>query len=156
MGEGSYTGKTEFVEAFSLKIEELGHPRIYGQILGWLLICSPPHQSYADLVKNLQISKASVSNTTRVMLEQGIIEKVRIKGERPIYFKVRRGALTSFMEKQIDLTLDLENITGKGLMLSHEKNQPDTSRLERVNRFYGFLAKELPDLIDKYKEKHGL
>ncbi len=156
MDAAPYSEKSDFVEAFSVKIEELGHPRIYGQILGWLLICTPPHQSYSDLVENLQISKASVSNTTRVMLEQGIIEKVRLKGERPIYFRVRKGALTSFMEKQMDLTLELETVTEKGLALFRDDDQTDTARLERVNRFYGFLARELPDLIEKYKKEHGL
>ena len=101
MDSADYRSKTEFVDDFSLKIEELGHPRIYGQILGWLLICDPPHQSFTDLMDNLHISKASVSNTTRILIERGLIKKIRVKGERQIYFQLKEGSLMEFMEKQI-------------------------------------------------------
>lgn len=150
-----YTGKKEFVEDFSLKIEEFGYPRIYGQILGWLLICDPPHQSFSDLTKNLGISKASVSNTTRILLEQGLIEKVRLEGERQIYFKLKKGSLTDFMEKQLQLTLDLESITAKGLELAKKENNIDIDRLKQANDFHQFLVEHNSNLIEKYKKKHS-
>lgn len=151
-----YKSNKEFVEDFSLKIEEFGYPRIYGQILGWLLICDPPHQSFSDLTENLDISKASVSNTTRILLEQGLIEKVRVEGERQIYFKLKKGSLTDFMQKQLQLTLDLESITTRGLELAKNENNADTGRLKMANDFYLFMAEQTKDLIEKYKKEHNL
>ncbi|MEX0844967.1 MAG: hypothetical protein WD022_06780 [Balneolaceae bacterium] len=156
MSENTYSEKSDFVDDFSLKIEELGHPRIYGQILGWLLICDPPHQSFPDLMENLNISKASVSNTTRMMLERGLIEKVRLKGERQIYFKIKKGALIEFMEKQMALTIDLQEITKKGLELSKKEGGIDLTRLERIHSFHQFLAQHLPELIQKFRNQHNL
>ncbi|SMO91300.1 GbsR/MarR family transcriptional regulator [Gracilimonas mengyeensis] len=153
MSESAYKNKHAFVDAFSLKIEELGHPRIYGQILGWLLICDPPHQSFPDFMENLDISKASVSNTTRMLLEQGLIEKVRVKGERQIYFKLKEGSLVDFMERQLQLTLDLEAITSKGLELVKQEGQPDHRRLKKANDFHRFLARQTKDLLEEYKTK---
>lgn len=154
MSDSSYNDKSDFVEAFSLKIEELGHPRIYGQILGWLLICDPPHQSFPDLMENLDISKASVSNVTRMLLERGLIEKIRIKGERQIYFKLKDGSIIDFMQKQLRLALDLEDITEKGLNLIKSDSNTDPSRLKKANDFHRFLAKQSEDLIQKYKEEN--
>lgn len=151
MVSNSYSSKLDFVEDFSLRIEELGHPRIYGQILGWLLICDPPEQSFQDLIENLEISKASISNITRMMLESGLIEKVRKKKERQMYFKIKDGSLIEFMEKQTELTLNLANITKKGLDLAKSEGLKNTKRLERANEFHNFLAQELPTLIDKYR-----
>lgn len=34
------------VEAVTLLVEEAGVTRAAGQILGWLLICDPPHQPH--------------------------------------------------------------------------------------------------------------
>ena len=153
MSTDSYTNSSDFVEEFSMKIEELGHPRIYGQIMAWLLICDPPHQSFPDLMENLNISKASVSNITRMMLETGLIEKVRVKGERQIYFKIKEGSLIGFMEKQVKLTLDLQKITRKGLNLAQKEKIENTSRLEKVYQFHNFLSIELPAIIQKYKTK---
>jgi DNA-binding transcriptional regulator GbsR (MarR family) len=151
MSSDAYTSKFEFVEAFSLKIEELGHPRIYGQILGWLLICDPPHQSFPDFMENLHISKASVSNITRMLIEQGLIEKVRIKGERQIYFKLKKGSVVDFMQKQLQLALDLEEITSKGLEYAEKEKDIDADRLKKANDFHRFLAEHTADLIEKYK-----
>jgi len=151
MSETDYSNKSDFVEAFSLKIEELGHPRIYGQILGWLLICDPPHQSFPDLMENLEISKASVSNVTRMLLERGLIEKIRIKGERQIYFKLKDGSIIDFMQKQLRLALDLEKITDKGLELIANDKKTDPQRLKRANNFHHFLAKQTEELIENYK-----
>ena len=156
MNTQRYSNKNEFGEEFSMKIEEFGHPRIYGQILGWLLICDPPHQSFPDLMKNLDISKASVSNTTRMLLERGLIEKLRVKGERQIYFKLKEGSLIDFMEKQLQLTLDLEAITSKGLELANKEENTDPGRLEKANDFHQFLAEQNKNLIEKYKEKNNL
>jgi len=152
MGSADYSNKTEFVDDFSLKIEELGHPRIYGQILGWLLICDPPHQSFSDLMENLHISKASVSNTTRILIERGLIKKLRVKRERQIYFQLKEGSLMEFTEKQMKLTLDLETITAKGLKLVQHDESTDDERLKKANDFHRFLAEQTEDLIKKYKE----
>lgn len=146
----------EFVDAFSQKIEELGHPRIFGQILGWLLICDPPHQSFPDLMDALEISKASVSNTTRQMLDFGLIEKIQIEGERQSYFRIKEESLIDFVENQMKLTLDLQEITGKGLKLTGHETETGITRLQRVHRFYTFMGRELPGLIDKYKEENDL
>lgn len=151
MSGTAYSNKSDFVEAFSLKVEELGHPRIYGQILGWLLICEPPHQSFPDLMENLEISKASVSNVTRMLLERGLIEKIRIKGERQIYFKLKDGSIIDFMQKQLRLALDLEKITDKGLELIANDKKTDPQRLKRANNFHRFLAKQTEELIENYK-----
>lgn len=151
-----YKSKKEFVEDFSMKIEDFGHPRIYGQILGWLLICEPAHQSFSDLTDNLGISKASVSNTTRILLERELIEKVRLEGERQIYFKLKEGSLADFMEKQLRLTLDLESITSKGLEFAKKQNNIDTDRLQKANDFHRFLAEQTKGLIQKYKKEHNL
>lgn len=146
--------KHVFVEDFSLKMEEIGHPRIYGQILGWLLICDPPEQSFSDLMSNLNISKASVSNTTRMLLEAGFIEKVRVAGERQIYFRMRKGALIGFMERQLGIIHQLKNISEEGLSIIKDEDS-NTSRLREMNAFYTFLDSEIPALIEKFKKDHN-
>lgn len=156
MSTKSYNNKHDFVDDFSLKLEELGHPRIYGQILGWLLICDPPHQSFTDFMESLDISKASVSNTTRILLEQGLIEKVRIKGERQIYFKLKEDSLMDFMEKQLQLTIELEAITAKGLELAKKENVEAPHRIEKANDFHRFIANQTKELIEKYKAENNL
>ena len=144
--------KLEFVDAFSLKIEESGRPRIYGQILAWLLICDPPHQSFPDLMDTLNISKASVSNTTRQLIESGHIEKVRISGKRQIYFRISDNSLYDTVQREMKIILSMKDIVYKGLQIAQDDHKTDTSRLEKSADFYEFLSAELPLIFEKYKE----
>lgn len=155
MNSMKYKSQLDFVDDFSLKIEELGHARIYGEILGWLLICNPPHQSFPDLMDALDISKASVSNITRLMLGRGIIEKVRVKGARQIYFKLKEGSIIDFMDKQLELIVDLNEITSNGLELLESDKKADSSRMKAANEFHDFLAQEIPIIISKFKKERG-
>ncbi len=154
MNKNRYQDKIEFVEDFSLKIEEIGHPRIFGQILGWLLVCEPHHQSFSDIMEGLSISKASVSNTTRILLEARLIEKVRITGERQMYFKLKEDALIEFMEKQTILISEIRTILDNGLQLLIESRETDLQRLERAQQFYTFMAVELPSLLEKFTNEY--
>jgi DNA-binding transcriptional regulator GbsR (MarR family) len=148
----NYTDKLQFVDDFSLLLEETGRSRILGQILGWLLICEPAHQSVNDLMNNLDISKASVSNCTRILVENGTLEKVRITGERQIYFRLKSGSLTQFIEKQISEILNMHKIIESGLRLAESDTATDSNRLKRAFNYHSFLAKEIPDVLKKYSE----
>ncbi|HCD50957.1 MAG TPA: MarR family transcriptional regulator [Balneolaceae bacterium] len=149
----SYENKIDFVEAFSLKVEETGRPRIYGQILGWLLVCEPDHQSFSDLMENLNISKASVSNITRILLETGLIEKIRVPGERQIHFKLKKGALSDFFQRQVNIVTDLTQILNSGLELLNKEGETDTTRITRAVEFHSFLAREIPLLMEKFNSE---
>lgn len=153
MGSQRYKNKMEFVDDFSLKLERIGRPRIFGLILGWLIICDPPHQSFPDLMDNLSISKASVSNITRMLLETGLIEKVRITGERQVYFRIKEGSTTEFMERQMQIAVDFKEISKKALDLL-ENDKTDPQRLENMYKFHQFLSSELPVLIENFKKEH--
>jgi hypothetical protein len=75
MSERYYEQK-HFVEDMSLYFEQMGLPRMAGRVLGVLLISDPPEQSLNDVAEVLQASKSSMSTTTRLLSEMGLIERV--------------------------------------------------------------------------------
>lgn len=145
--------KINFVEEMTLKMEETGLPRIACQILSWLMICNPIHQSFSDLIDNLKISKASISNMTRLLIQMGLIEKVRIQGERQIHFQIKKNAWVDLLEIQTRQIFSLVKISQKGIELLENHGKVDKSRLAEMNRFYSFLADEMPELIKRYKKQ---
>jgi len=149
-----YEKKKHFVEEISLLMEESGKPRIAGQIMGWLMICDPPQQSFSDLVEHLEVSKASISNMTRMLLQSGLIEKVRIPGERQIYFQIQDKAWINVLENQLENVNALRNISASGLELLEEDPDTDKTRLQEMNKFYKFAEKHLPKIIEQYKKEH--
>lgn len=142
-----------FLENLSLKFEEDGEPHIAGLILGWLLICDPPEQSFSDLVNELQVSKGSVSNMTRHLESKKLIEKVRLPGKRQIHFRIKHGAWEEVMKKHLEIAQKLYDIASNGLDLLAEEPNERKDRLKEMQEFFYMASCRLPDLIKEYQEK---
>lgn len=149
--EHVYEKKKAFVHEASLIFEEQGHSRISGQILAWLHVCEPATQSFNDLVEHLNVSKASISNMTRLLLQAGFIEKVRMPGKRQTYFKLVDHAWCKVMERQLEIMSRLRDISAK---YKEELKDEDVERIDRLNEmhdFYDFVAEHFPESIEEYK-----
>lgn len=147
-----YEKKKAFVDEASLIFEEQGHSRISGQILAWLHVCEPEAQSFNDLVEHLNVSKASISNMTRLLLQSGFIEKVRMPGERQTYFKLVDHAWCKVMERQLEIMSQLRDISAK---YKEELKDEDVNRIDRLNEmhdFYEFVTDHFPESIEEYKK----
>src|SRR5580693_10368182 len=90
-----------FIESLGMQLElEAGAPRMVGRVLGWLLVCDPPEQSAAELAERLQASKGSISTATRLLLRMGMIERVRLRGERFDRFIARPEAWDEYLWRE--------------------------------------------------------
>lgn len=147
-----YKKKKEFVDEASLIFEEQGHSRISGQILAWLHVCKPEAQSFNDLVKHLNVSKASISNMTRLLLQAGFIEKVRVSGERQTYFKLVDHAWCKVMERQLEIMSQLRDISAKYKDVLKAEGEGDIDRLNEMHDFYEFVTDHFPESIEAYKK----
>jgi DNA-binding transcriptional regulator GbsR (MarR family) len=139
-----------FVEELGMQFElEAGAPRMVGRVLGWLLVCEPPEQSAAELAHTLQASKGSISTATRVLLRMGMVERVRIRGERFDRFRALPEAWDDFLwrdeqfaEPRRVLRLGLEALAGE----PSERRE----RLEQMDLIYAWWQRRLPQLREEY------
>jgi DNA-binding transcriptional regulator GbsR (MarR family) len=86
-----------FIEDIGLFFEQMGMPRMAGKIIGALLISDPPAQSLIDLSARLNASKGSISLMTRMLIEQGLIERVASPMPRQTYYRFRPGGWINYM-----------------------------------------------------------
>lgn len=147
-----YETKRAFVDEVSLIFEEQGHSRISGQILAWLHVCKPEAQSFNDLVEHLNVSKASISNMTRLLLQAGFIEKVRMPGERQTYFKLVDHAWCRVMERQLEIMSRLRDVSAKYKSELKDEGEDDIDRLHEMHDFYKFVTEHFPESIEAYKK----
>lgn len=150
-----YLKKKKFIEEVSLAFEESGKPRIFGLIFGWLMICTPPEQSFSDLVEHLEVSKASISNMSRMLLQAGLIEKTRMPGEREIYFRIKNEAYRDVLRSELKLLFALRSISAKGLDLIDEEPDADDGRLREMHNFYTFASESLTKMLDEYEAQQS-
>ena len=141
-----------FIEEVGLLFEMVGLPRMSGRILGWLLICDPPHQSNSELIEVLQASKGSISTMTRLLMQIGLIEKISLPGERRDYFQIKPNAWSQITKQRISQIKAFRELAEKGLTLLEEAAPQKQQRLLEMFDIHAFWERELP-LVDERWEK---
>lgn len=148
------TGEAEpyrdFVEHFGEFFARAGHQRIAGRVLGWLLICDPPHQSADDLRRVTRASKASVSITLRLLAAADLVERIGVPGQRRAYYRVRPGAWSTDLRRKVDQITGARRLAEEGLALLADATPERRRRLEEMRELYAFFEREFPGLIERW------
>jgi DNA-binding transcriptional regulator GbsR (MarR family) len=149
-----YYEEQHFIEDISLYFEQMGLPRTAGRVMGVLLICDPPAQSLTDLCQLLQSSKSSVSTTTRLLTEMGLIERVPSPVPRQVYFQFKPGGWMVFIRQRLRLWASLHQITEQGLELLQTSDRALRERLQEAHDIFSMIEDELPVLLERVEKKH--
>ncbi len=140
----------QFIEEVGLWTESVGMPRMAGRVYGRLLICDPPEQSSAQLADYLGASKASISTTTRLLMQLGMAERVPVPGSRASYFAVRAESFGQLMEAEVVRTRIARELMERGLRSLADRPPAQRQRLQELHDLFSFFERELPALIDRW------
>ena len=103
-----------FLEALGL-LDHDALPRAATRILGWLVICEPPHQSGADLHRDLQMSAATVSTSAGLLVRVGLVDRIALPGDRKAYYRLRPDAWDQTMRRHLQLIHQLRRAADAAL-----------------------------------------
>jgi len=144
------TALDRFVEGLGVQLElEAGTPRMVGRVLGWLLVCEPPEQSAAELAEQLGASKGSISTAVRVLLNIGLIERVRLRGERFDRFIARPEAWDEYLWREEQFKAP-RRVLGLGLQALADEPRARRARLEELDAIYAWWERRIPELHAEY------
>ena len=143
-----------FVEELGLLFSESGLAPMMGRIIGHLLICDPPEQSSQALAQALDASKGAISTTTRQLSSLGMIEKVRLKGERSTFFRLRSHAWVDWSRGEMARLTMMRELAERGLALLEDEPQR-ADRLRSFHAFYSHVEREMPAMLDRWVAAHG-
>lgn len=144
--------EARFVEDMGIILEADGRPRIAGLILGWLLICDPPHQSFNSLVATLGVSKGSVSSMTRLLMEAGMIERYAVRGDRQTFYRLAPDAWVRALQRQVKAMEQVMAAAERGLALVEGRGaEADRWRLREMRDLNQIAARQMPTLIEEFE-----
>ncbi len=151
-----YYEQKHFIEDISLYFEQMGLPRMAGRVLGVLLISDPVEQSLDDLCEVLQSSKSSISTTTRLLTEMGLIERVPAPVPRRLYFRFTPGGWVTFMRMRLRLMASLHQIAERGLELLQHKEPALRDRLQEAHDMFSLIEDRLPAVLEHIEQQRHL
>ena len=143
-----------FTDDVGLFYEELGLPRIWGRVLGWLLVCHPDLQTADDLAAALHASKGSISMATQALIRYGMAERQALRGARRTYYRIHPGAWTFVLEQQKQNTAKLRELGERGLKLLNSEPSERRRRLEELNDLATFSEREVATMLERWREQH--
>jgi len=145
--------KQEFAEEVGLYFDRFGITRMAGRILGWLLVCDPPHQTINDLAEALQASKGSISSMTRALIQMGLVERFSIPGHRRDYFRIRSGGWAAILEYMAVEYRRFRELAERGLRTLEDDGPEVRERLEDMRDVCAFFERETPRLVEQYRQE---
>jgi DNA-binding transcriptional regulator GbsR (MarR family) len=143
-----------FADDIGLFYEQLGFPRIWGRVLGWLLVCQPNIQSAEDLATALHASRGSVSMATQALIRTAMVERHTVRGDRRTYYRIRPGAWTAIFEDQTRIATELRGLTERGLTLLNDEPAERRDRMEELHDLAAFYERESAILIKHWHNHH--
>jgi DNA-binding transcriptional regulator GbsR (MarR family) len=124
-------------------------------MIAWLLIADPPEQSAEQLAESLHASRGAISQNTRVLVQMGLVQRVRKPGERRDYFRIRPGAWEQSTRERRHETRKYTQLFQRGLALT-EGGSPESQRaLKESIEFMTFLDQEVDALFERWDQRKG-
>ena len=109
--------RKDFVERFALAKEGDGLPRIAGRIFG-LLLTGEDDLSLDEIATELGASKGSASVNTRLLEQNGFIERVSKPGDRRDYYRIAPDLFERTMRERLARWHRLHDVLMYGLTAS--------------------------------------
>ncbi len=147
--------RLKYLEEFGLMFGQFGLPRMLGRVLGVLMISDPPERSAEELAEELAASRGSISQTTRSLIQMGLVQRRSKPGERRDYFRVKPGAWHEIMRREMEALGAFRKTAERGLELLGSED-PDARRsLEEMRDFYVYWEREMPAVLERWEKERG-
>jgi DNA-binding transcriptional regulator GbsR (MarR family) len=141
-----------FVERFGLRFSEAGVPRMPARVFAALLVADDGRHTAAELAETLRISPAAVSNAVRYLEQAKLVEREREPGERRDHYRVLSGdTWYEVSYRRDEMLLRWQEELREGIE-AVGADTPAGKRLEETRRFYEFIHRELPLLLEKWRK----
>ncbi|NNC93118.1 MAG: MarR family transcriptional regulator [Acidimicrobiia bacterium] len=138
-----------FVEEMGALFERLGYSRMTGRVWGYLLIVDAEQVSAVDLSEALDASPSAISTATRALISMGLVDRIRLAGERRDHFTIHHGAILSLVGRRVDALNAARDMAARALDRFGDR-EIARPHLQELYDVYSWFADEYPVLVDRF------
>jgi len=143
-----------FVERFALLLTEAGMPRMPSRVFGWLLATDDGKATAAELAESLHVSPAAISGAVRYLDQVGLAVRGRDPGERRDHYEVVDDLWYEVYANR-DRMFDTWSAAMADGVAAVGADTRAGNRLDTTMRFFDYLRKELPALMERWRAQEG-
>ncbi|QFU85570.1 GbsR/MarR family transcriptional regulator [Amycolatopsis sp. YIM 10] len=144
----------QFIEDFAIMMTDAGMQRMASRVFTALLATQKGSLTAGELADVLQISPAAVSGAVRYLTHVGLVTRAREPGERRDHYLISDDQWYEGFGRKDSIYQQLSEVLGRGVdAVGHDT--PAGKRIAETRAFFEFIGKEIPVLIDRWRqEKH--
>jgi DNA-binding transcriptional regulator GbsR (MarR family) len=142
----------EFIERAGMLWEADGLPRIAGRIFALALV-SEEAISLDEIARMLGVSKASVSNDTRLLERLGFIERVSRPGDRKDYYQSNERSFERAIAERVRRMGELQSLIESGKALAID-SPAVRARLDDHHTAFSHVTKALQCALQELQARH--
>ncbi len=135
-----------YVDRVATFFTMFGSARAWAEILGWLMICEPAERTQAEIAEDLGLSAGTVSTQLRTHVQLGMVEQVRVRGDRTQRYRLRSGAWFEVMASELGRIQAMGEIARAAAPVLPE-DRPE--RVTELGDLADFFAREWPPLMER-------
>lgn len=140
------------VEKFAALFETYGFPRMSGRILTQLMVSEGLGLTATELAEALQVSAAAVSTSTTYLVQVGLVEKVRLPGERRDRYHLPDDAWYLATASKDTLYGRIAEMAAEAVSAVGGPRTVAGERFDQMRDFFEFLEHEVPVLVETWHE----
>lgn len=145
---------TEAAERMALTLAGGGMQKATARVLAALLFADSESVTAPELADRLGISSGSVSGAIKMLSTVGLIERVPAPGSRREHYRLRDGAWATLMSTQNGMVQAMFETADQGIAAAG-RDSVAARRLEEMRDFYGFMFRELPALVERWRAERA-
>lgn len=139
-----------FIERFALQLTEAGMPRMPSRVFTCLLATDSGRLTATELAERLQVSAGAISGAVRYLDQLGMVHKSREPGDRRDHYQVTDDLWYEAYANR-DQMFELWIAVMEEGVVAVGPESPAGKRLDATRRFFEFLRKELPALVERWR-----
>jgi DNA-binding MarR family transcriptional regulator len=144
----------EYVERFALALTSMGMQRMSARVLALFVCTDAPALTAHDIAEHLAVSPAAVSGAVRTLLQAGLLQRAPSPGSRRDHYRLADDTWTGAGVVKREHFDALAALAADGLTVI-DLDGPAADRLREMRDFYGFLAAEIPALLDRWRSRRA-
>ncbi|WP_062077572.1 GbsR/MarR family transcriptional regulator [Demequina globuliformis] len=135
-GGAAAAARRDFVARVAAYWERGGLTHAAGTILGHLMVCEPADPTQAELADALGLSAGSVSTQLSQLQAIGMVERVRVPGERAAHYQLPRDMWTEILMSEQERIAGLRSLATAAEAVRPAERPDRIGSLDAMVRFW--------------------
>jgi DNA-binding transcriptional regulator GbsR (MarR family) len=138
-------------ERLTRMLEEVGFPHTIARIYTALTLAEGEGLSTSDLLDELDISKASVSNATQFLVGTELAERYRVRGSRQVHYRILKDVWGTILAKKFAAVGYIRRTVEEAIALG--PGDKARARLQEMHDVYSFFETEFEEVMSRWNER---